>query len=105
MAPDALRSTLEAQREQVTGQLHELGSEGEAAAVDDGFADSAQVSAEQGEQQALAAQLREQLDEVERALARLDEGTYGRCEVCGEPIGDARLEVMPTTRFCIDHAG
>jgi RNA polymerase-binding transcription factor DksA len=40
------------------------------------------------------------LDEVELALARLDDGTYGRCEECGEPIGDQRLEGLPTARTC-----
>ena len=40
------------------------------------------------------------LDEVERALARLDDGTYGRCESCGEPIGDDRLAVDPVVRTC-----
>ena len=49
--------------------------------------------------------LRDQLDDVELALRKLDEGTYGRCEVCGREIGEARLEVMPAARFCIDHAG
>ena len=96
---------LDAQREQLTEQLHELGVEGESGIVDENFADTAQVSAEQGKAQALAAQLRDQLDDVEHALSRLDDGTYGVCEVCGEPIGDARLEVMPATRFCIQHAG
>lgn len=104
-APEEVREVLGAQREQLSEQLHDLGVEGETGIVDDNFADTAQVSAEQGEAQALAAQLRDQLDDVEHALARLDEGTYGTCEVCGEPIGDARLEVMPATRFCIQHAG
>ncbi|MGA2836448.1 MAG: TraR/DksA family transcriptional regulator [Acidimicrobiales bacterium] len=40
------------------------------------------------------------LDEVELALARLDDGTYGRCEECGEPIGDERLEELPIVRTC-----
>ncbi len=40
------------------------------------------------------------LDEVELALARLDDGTYGRCEECGTPIGDARLAESPTVRTC-----
>ena len=104
-APDELRDALGQARDQLEGQLHELGVDGEAAVVDENFADSAAVSAEHGEQQALAARLREQLDDVERALTRLDEGTYGLCEVCGSTISDARLEVMPATRFCIEHAG
>jgi DnaK suppressor protein len=104
-APDELRDALGQAREQLEGQLHELGVDGEASIVDDNFADSAAVSAEHGEQQALAARLREQLDDVEHALTRLDEGTYGVCEVCGNPISEARLEIMPATRFCIEHAG
>ena len=40
------------------------------------------------------------LDEVELALARLDDGTYGRCEECGNPIDDARLAELPVVRTC-----
>ncbi|HEY6531225.1 MAG TPA: TraR/DksA C4-type zinc finger protein [Acidimicrobiales bacterium] len=105
VTPEELHEVLDAQRSQLAEQLHDLGVEGESGIVDDNFADTAQVSAEQGEAQALAAQLRDQLDDVEHALARLDAGTYGTCEVCGQPIGEARLEVMPATRFCIQHAG
>src|SRR3546814_16665656 len=45
-----------------------------------------------------------ELADVERALARLDEGTYGTCEACGAPIDDARLESDPVTRLCAAHA-
>jgi RNA polymerase-binding protein DksA len=94
------RPTLEGERVQLIAQLHELG----VATYDENFADSGQVAAEQGENRALVNQLAETLDEVERALAKLDEGTYGSCENCGKPIGEARLEAMPATRFCIDCA-
>jgi RNA polymerase-binding transcription factor DksA len=40
------------------------------------------------------------LDEVELALARLDDGTYGRCEECGEAIDDGRLVALPIIRTC-----
>jgi hypothetical protein len=40
------------------------------------------------------------LDEVELALSRLDDGTYGRCEECGTPIDDSRLAASPTVRSC-----
>jgi DnaK suppressor protein len=40
-------------------------------------------------------------EEIQAALARLAEGTYGRCESCGEPINPARLEVLPTARRCV----
>ena len=43
-----------------------------------------------------------ELSDVEHALSRLDDGTYGLCAACGKPIGDTRLEAMPATRFCVD---
>ena len=40
------------------------------------------------------------LGDVERALGRLDDGTYGRCRLCGAPIDDVRLAAMPTEQTC-----
>ncbi|HEX3842199.1 MAG TPA: TraR/DksA family transcriptional regulator [Acidimicrobiales bacterium] len=40
------------------------------------------------------------LNDVEQSLSRLDAGTYGRCEECGEPIDEARLAELPTARTC-----
>jgi DnaK suppressor protein len=87
-------------------QLTELGfaDQGSGLNYDSNFADSSQVTAERGEAERLAGELRETLDEVDAALERLEGGAYGNCEVCGKPIGAARLEAMPATRFCIEHA-
>ena len=68
---------------------------------DDGFADSGQVTAERGEVDALVGSLRDTLSDIDDALAKIDAGTYGLCEQCGEPIGEARLEAMPAARLCI----
>ena len=43
-----------------------------------------------------------ELADIEHAMGRLDEGTYGTCEACGKPIGDERLEAMPASRFCLE---
>jgi len=43
-----------------------------------------------------------ELADVEHALQRLDQGTYGTCEACGKAIPDDRLEALPATRFCLD---
>jgi len=48
-------------------------------------------------------QVEAELADVERALRRIDDGGYGKCEACGAEIGDDRLEAMPATRFCITH--
>ena len=95
-----VRASLETDREQLTEQLAELTG----GSFDENFADSGQVAAEQGEAHALAASLKEQLDAVELALTKLDDGTYGLCERCQQPIPDARLEAMPASRYCIEHA-
>src|SRR4051812_30968401 len=44
------------------------------------------------------------LERTERALAKLDDGTYGRCDVCGEPIAEKRLAAMPDVVTCVSCA-
>ena len=43
-------------------------------------------------------------EKLERALAKLEEGSYGRCDKCGGPIAPARLEAVPESVLCIDCA-
>lgn len=45
---------------------------------------------------------RDTLAEIDAALQRIEDGTYGICEVCGKPIGADRLSALPWTRLCID---
>lgn len=102
-----LRAMLEAEKADLLAQLAGLGigaRPGEALTYDANFADSSQVTAERGETEAVAQKLRESLEEVEHALAKIDAGTYGTCENCGKEIALARLEVMPAARYCIDCA-
>jgi RNA polymerase-binding transcription factor DksA len=97
-----IRSTLEAEREELRGQLSGLGFGSITGDhYDPNFADSSQVTAERGEAEALATQLRATLSEVEHALGKLDAGTYGTCDNCGQPISEARLEAVPAARWCI----
>jgi RNA polymerase-binding transcription factor DksA len=101
------RQLLEDERRQLQSDLSELGfgdGGGRGLDYDPNFADSSQVTAERGEAEVLAGQLRESLQEVAQALDRLENGSYGCCEVCAEVINPARLEAMPATRFCINHA-
>ena len=50
----------------------------------------------------LLEQVENELEEIETAFGRLERGEYGRCQACGRPIGDERLEAMPAARFCIE---
>lgn len=54
--------------------------------------------------EALDADGRARVGQLRAALQRLDQGTYGRCASCGEPIAPARLEAMPEVTACIDCA-
>jgi RNA polymerase-binding transcription factor DksA len=103
--PIDYRELLENEQRQLLSELAELGfGDGGSLTYDPNFADSSQVTAERGEAEVLAVQLQDTLREVARALGRLEAGDYGRCEVCSVEIQPARLEAMPATRFCIDHA-
>jgi DnaK suppressor protein len=102
---DDARALLEAERAQLQTQLDELSTDAtDALSFDENFADSAQVAAEQGENRALATSLRDQLSEVDRALDRLDKGTYGQCANCARPIDAERLAAMPAASHCIQCA-
>ena len=43
-----------------------------------------------------------ELLELEEAVKRVDTGSYGNCEACGQPISEGRLEAIPTARYCIE---
>jgi DnaK suppressor protein len=96
------RAVLTAERERVTNELEAMGVD--RASYDEGFADSGQVTAERGEMDALVGSLRDTLSDIDEALTKLDQGTYGVCENCSRPIGEPRLEAMPAARQCISCA-
>ncbi len=107
MTPDP-RAILERERDELRAQVAELTSaprdpmaalsfgkrvgEGTSPAVDR----IAQVDVHR--------RLGEKLADVERALEKLDEGTYGTCDVCGEPIPPERLDAMPSATRCVRDA-
>jgi DnaK suppressor protein len=99
-----LRAELEQERSDLRARLSEMGLLSGGESFDQNFADSSQVTAERGEVEALAGSLRESLNDVEAALVKLDNGTYGTCEGCGQPIDPDRLEAKPAARLCMECA-
>jgi len=78
-------------------ELGEIGT-----GTDNHLADTASATFDRGLDQGLEEGAQQTLDEVERALIRIDDGTYGTCELCGKPIGTDRLRALPWARLCID---
>jgi DnaK suppressor protein len=102
---DALRGELERHRERLRREIAEQGADPDSAELavelERGFADGAHSTAERAQRLAVARELRESLLDVERALRKLDSGTYGQCERCGQPVSPERLEALPWARLCI----
>jgi RNA polymerase-binding transcription factor len=102
---DGLRASLMEHRESLRREIAEQGidpdSEDFGLALERGFADGGQATAERGRLLSLAGELRGSLREVEHALAEFDRGRYGICERCGGTISLERLEAIPWARLCI----
>lgn len=75
----------------------------ELSTVDQHPADVGSETFERTKELSLQEDIQGRLDDVALALDKLDSGTYGTCETCGEPISDERLEAVPAARYCIEH--
>ena len=92
-----LRSEIEASEAALNGLMRDSG---DGAGDDD--ADTGTKNITREHEMALAANARETLEQTEHALERLDAGTYGYCEVCGKPIGKARMQAFPRATLCVE---
>ena len=107
--PDPARSRLEADRSATHERLLALDADHDemVAASRDTNADDEHdpegttIAFERAQLAALRRQALEHLAEIEAAVRRLDDGTYGACERCAHPIAPARLEARPTARTCV----
>jgi len=110
MDHDRARALLIAERDEVRGLLKEaeaVGQDDRVAEVEteaEDNADAALALTEEGEDDAITESLRDRLDAIERALRRLDDGTYGRSIRSGAPIPDERLEADPAAELTIEEA-
>ena len=105
--PAEAAARLREERANLVHQLAELGATetGELRSdVDfgEGFADAAAATAERTEVLGLVDSLKTMLADVDRALAQIEEGTYGICRNCGKEIGEARLEFRPESTLCVE---
>ena len=104
---EAVRRELEARRDSIRGRVDTLAERPELGAaqgfgkrIGDGTTEAISRLTDIGVGRSLEAGLAR----TERALAKLDDGTYGRCDSCGRPIPERRLEAMPDSVLCVDCA-
>ena len=107
--PETARSRLVADRSATEDRLRSLdeahdemvAASRDTNADDEHDPEGATIAFERAQLAALRRQAVEHLAEVDAALGRLDDGTYGVCDRCGQPIAPARLEARPTARRCV----
>ncbi len=104
---EPVRDTLLAKRAELLDELGQLeappGERGEIAfgkRVGEGTA----MAVDRLSQVAVHDKLQVMMADVDRALAKLDEGSYGTCDECGGPVGEGRLEVLPWATLCVKDA-
>jgi DnaK suppressor protein len=107
---DKIRAELELERDRMHGAMkavnHDASLEEETGdlsiGTDDHIADSATETFMRELDEGLEENAERLLEEIERALDRIDEGTYGTCGVCGLPIPEERLAAVPWATLCIE---
>jgi RNA polymerase-binding transcription factor DksA len=107
--PDLARTLLDADRRRTTARLRRLRAEHldfvdasrDSNADDEHDPEGATIAFERSQVGALTRQAEAHLVELDAALARVEDGTYGTCERCGSPVPDERLQARPTARACI----
>ncbi|WP_055556349.1 TraR/DksA family transcriptional regulator [Streptomyces sp. NBRC 110028] len=92
-----LRTEILASEEAITGLMRDSGD-----GAGDDQADTGTKNITREHEMALAGNAREMLLQSERALERLDAGTYGLCENCGNAIGKARMQAFPRATLCVE---
>ena len=97
-----LQGTVERIRERLAVPQRESG--GEIALVDQHPADAASETEARELDVARQTMFEAKIALIDEALVRLERGKYGRCVVCGQPIPEERLELVPETPYCVDDA-
>jgi DnaK suppressor protein len=92
---------LQTEHDRAVADINDLQRDRIADGAGDDQADAGTKTFEREQEISLANGILDRLTQVERALDRLDAGTYGHCERCGNPIPKARLEAFPSVTLCV----
>jgi len=103
-----LRSRLESEQKRLTAELEQLkasvrpANERREGSPFGKREEEATETLELETRLALEKRVRDQLAEIEHALSKFEDGTYGLCDLCGQPIDPARLEALPQANLCLN---
>jgi RNA polymerase-binding protein DksA len=106
-----IREQLVQERKDLTKQQEELeedsfdGSQSDMTGevgLDEDFADAGTATFDRERDLSIRNNIRDLIEQVGRAITRIDEGSYGSCERCGQPIDAARLKALPHASLCLD---
>ncbi len=108
---DEIRRRLEAERAELEERIEEIEANvfektqsdlsGEAG-FDEDFADAGTATFDRERELSIQNNVRDLIGQIDRAISRIDEGTYGTCERCGRPIDAPRLKALPHALLCMD---
>ena len=100
---EAERATYEAQAAALKAEADQMAQEAEPGDVqfDDESGEGGTVNIDRERDLALSAQARAAVEDIDHALGKIVSGTYGACEMCGQPIPRARLKALPHARLCV----
>jgi DnaK suppressor protein len=87
------QSTFATNQSELTGEM----------GFDEEYADAGSATFERERDLSLVNNLRDLMERIDKALARMDDGTYGLCDRCGKPIEKLRLKALPYANLCIKY--
>ena len=110
---EEFRRLLQTERERLAGALAHLHEQNTTSlededgplsgrGVDNHLGDMATITFDRELDEGLEDGAQQTIEQIDRALAKLDDGSYGTCERCGKPIADERLRARPWAMLCID---
>jgi RNA polymerase-binding protein DksA len=108
---DKIKAQLTTERKDLSAQLEQIdaisgqGTQSEITGevgLDEDFADAGSATFDRERDFSIRNNIRDLIDQIDRALTRIGEGSYGSCERCGQPIDAARLKALPHASLCLD---
>lgn len=103
---EEIRKTLEQQRAELLEGLEQMDDDWQAEeSMNPDITTRAQLYDVQQRHSAMEHRFEDQIDQIDAALRRIDQGTYGKCLNCGRDIHPERLKIMPATPLCVDCQG